>query len=131
MTKRLRLLIILAFVGVSLWFLYPTVRWYFLISEDQRREANASRDQIRVLAQQRQAHAGQRPQLSVVEAAMPATEPAPEAAGEYMAPWIDTEDCTECDEPVIEGVHQPWTLEKIALTKLPVTCLPSPKAGRY
>jgi preprotein translocase subunit SecD len=55
MTKRLRLLIILAFVGVSVWFLYPTVRWYFVLSEDQRHEANASRDQIRVLARQRAA----------------------------------------------------------------------------
>ena len=53
MTKRLRLLIILAFVGVSVWFLYPTVRWYFVLSEDQRSEANASREQIRVLARQR------------------------------------------------------------------------------
>ena len=53
MTKRLRLLIIVAFVGVSLWFLYPTFKWYFELSEDQRREANASRDQIRILSEMR------------------------------------------------------------------------------
>jgi len=29
----------------------------------------------------------------------PASEPAPPAAqGDYMAPWLDTEDCTSCDE---------------------------------
>lgn len=53
MTKRLRVVLILAFVGVSVWFLSPTVRWYFLLTSDQRREANASRDQIRVLSRQR------------------------------------------------------------------------------
>ena len=51
MTRRLRLLIIVVFLGVSLWFLYPTFKWYFELSEVQRREANASRDQIRILSQ--------------------------------------------------------------------------------
>jgi len=36
---------------------------------------------------------GQPPQLRAVEGGAPAA-----AAGEYMAPWIDTEECTECDE---------------------------------
>ena len=53
MTKRLRLIIILAFVAVAVWFLTPTVRWYLVLTGDQRREANASREQIRVLARQR------------------------------------------------------------------------------
>ena len=53
MTKRLRLIIILAFVAVAVWFLTPTVRWYLVLNGDQRREANASREQIRVLARQR------------------------------------------------------------------------------
>ncbi len=53
MTKRLRLILILASVAVAVWFLAPTVRWYLLLSGDQRREANASREQIRVLARQR------------------------------------------------------------------------------
>jgi pyruvate-ferredoxin/flavodoxin oxidoreductase len=35
------------------------------------------------------------PQLRAVESAPPA------AAGEYMAPWIDTEECTECDECIL------------------------------
>ncbi len=36
--------------------------------------------------------AGQQPQLAAVETAAPAVE------GDYMAPWIDTEECTACDE---------------------------------
>ena len=38
---------------------------------------------------------GQPPQLKAVETAAPATD------GEYMAPWIDTEECTTCDECII------------------------------
>ncbi len=53
MTKRLRLILILAFVAVAVWFLAPSVRWYLVLTGDQRREANASREQIRVLARQR------------------------------------------------------------------------------
>jgi len=37
-----------------------------------------------------------RPQLAAVETVAPA--PTPAAAAEYMAPWIDTGDCTTCDE---------------------------------
>ncbi|MGB5331872.1 MAG: 2-oxoacid:acceptor oxidoreductase family protein [Woeseiaceae bacterium] len=36
--------------------------------------------------------AGQKPQLAAVQTAAPAVE------GDYMAPWIDTEECTACDE---------------------------------
>ncbi|NNK38275.1 MAG: pyruvate ferredoxin oxidoreductase, partial [Xanthomonadales bacterium] len=39
------------------------------------------------------AEPGARPQLKAVET------PAP--AGDYMAPWIDTEECTECDECIL------------------------------
>jgi len=39
--------------------------------------------------------ADQKPQLKAVETA------APVADGEYMAPWIDTEECTTCDECII------------------------------
>jgi len=34
-------------------------------------------------------------------AAVEAPPPAPEATGEYMAPWIETEECTACDECII------------------------------
>ncbi len=40
---------------------------------------------------------GGKPKLAVVD-----TAPAPAAgAQDYMAPWIDTEDCTECDECIL------------------------------
>jgi len=40
---------------------------------------------------------GQQPHLRAVESAAPA----PAADGDYMAPWIDTEECTECDECIL------------------------------
>jgi pyruvate-ferredoxin/flavodoxin oxidoreductase len=39
----------------------------------------------------------QQPQLKAVGS----VAPAPAADGDYMAPWIDTEECTECDECII------------------------------
>ena len=39
----------------------------------------------------------QKPQLAAVES----VAPAPAADGDYMAPWIDTEECTACDECII------------------------------
>jgi pyruvate-ferredoxin/flavodoxin oxidoreductase len=39
------------------------------------------------------------PQLAAVESSPPAPAAAP--AGDYMAPWIDTEECTACDECII------------------------------
>jgi len=38
---------------------------------------------------------GQQPQLKAVESVAPAAD------GDYMAPWIDTEECTECDECIL------------------------------
>ena len=38
---------------------------------------------------------GQHPQLKVVGSVAPAAD------GDYMAPWIDTEECTECDECIL------------------------------
>jgi pyruvate-ferredoxin/flavodoxin oxidoreductase len=37
---------------------------------------------------------------AVAEAPAPAAAPAA-VAGDYMAPWIDTEECTACDECII------------------------------
>jgi pyruvate-ferredoxin/flavodoxin oxidoreductase len=37
----------------------------------------------------------QQPQLKAVESLAPAAD------GDYMAPWIDTEECTECDECIL------------------------------
>lgn len=47
MTKRLRLLIILALVAFGVTAFLPTVRWYFMVSEDQKLLAQASRIEIR------------------------------------------------------------------------------------
>ena len=41
---------------------------------------------------------GEKPKLAAVETPAPA---AAEGALEYMAPWIDTEDCSECDECIL------------------------------
>jgi pyruvate-ferredoxin/flavodoxin oxidoreductase len=45
----------------------------------------------------------QPPTLVAVDSPAPAPEPAaePAPAGDYMAPWIDTEECTTCDECII------------------------------
>lgn len=53
MSKRLRLLIILALIGVSVAFIAPTVRWYFFVSEEEEQLAAGSREQVRDYAQSR------------------------------------------------------------------------------
>ncbi len=50
MTKRFRLLIILAVLAVAALFLWPTIRWYFLVPTDQRALALSSNEQIRFYA---------------------------------------------------------------------------------
>ena len=52
MSKRLRLLIVLAFAGTAVWFLAPTYRWYVQYGDEERARANASRDQVRALARE-------------------------------------------------------------------------------
>lgn len=47
MSKRFRLLVVLALVGVSIFFIYPTVQWYFFIPDDMKTLAASSREQIR------------------------------------------------------------------------------------
>jgi len=47
MSKRYRLLILLAVLGVCFLFLWPTVRWYFFIPRDQQALALESREKIR------------------------------------------------------------------------------------
>jgi preprotein translocase subunit SecD len=53
MSKRLRLGIILVFVGIAVAFLMPTLNWHVLLQEDERQLATSSRDQIRIVSQQR------------------------------------------------------------------------------
>lgn len=43
----------------------------------------------------------QPPALTVVDSVAPAAPAAEPSSGEYMAPWIDTEECTACDECIL------------------------------
>ena len=46
--------------------------------------------------------AAESPVPATASAAQPAATPkAPSASGEYMAPWLDTEECTACDECIV------------------------------
>ncbi len=47
MSKRYRFFIVLATVGVCLSFLYPTIRWYFMVPKEQQALALGSREQIK------------------------------------------------------------------------------------
>lgn len=47
MNKRTRLLIIIAVIAVCFAFLYPTLKWYFLISAEDKALALASREKIK------------------------------------------------------------------------------------
>src|SRR6056297_393275 len=50
MSKRFRILLVLAFIGVGVFFLYPTVQWYFFIPESDKELAAGSREQVREYA---------------------------------------------------------------------------------
>ena len=52
MSKRYRFFLILAVLAVCFLFLWPTVRWYFLIPKDKQALALESRQQIRTYASQ-------------------------------------------------------------------------------
>jgi preprotein translocase subunit SecD len=47
MSKRYRFVIIFAVMAICFLFLWPTVRWYFLVSRDQQEQALGSREQIK------------------------------------------------------------------------------------
>ncbi|GAB1481725.1 protein translocase subunit SecD [Treponema sp.] len=47
MSKRYRLFIVLATVAVSFAFLYPTLRWYFMVPKEDQALALGSREQIK------------------------------------------------------------------------------------
>jgi len=55
MSKRFRLLLILILVGVAVAFLYPTIKWYFLVPEQKRELSFASRNQIKLYAERKAA----------------------------------------------------------------------------
>ena len=53
MKKRWRFLIIIAVVAVGFYFVWPSVRWYFLTPQVDKDVAESSRNQIKVYAQER------------------------------------------------------------------------------
>jgi preprotein translocase subunit SecD len=52
MSKRYRFFIILATVVVCFIFLYPTVRWYFMVPKEEQTLALGAREQIKIYASQ-------------------------------------------------------------------------------
>ena len=50
MSKRYRFIIVLAVMGICFVFLWPTIRWYFLVPRDQQALALESREQIKTYA---------------------------------------------------------------------------------
>ena len=50
MSKRIRLLLILALLGVAFSFLYPTLRWYAMVPQGKKDLAAASRTQVQLYA---------------------------------------------------------------------------------
>ncbi|MGA2764211.1 MAG: protein translocase subunit SecD [Spirochaetia bacterium] len=72
MKKRYRLLIILAVLAVGFYFLWPTVKWYFLTPQSDKDVAESSRNQIKVYAQERADAAIQKLIALGTEAPLPA-----------------------------------------------------------
>jgi preprotein translocase subunit SecD len=53
MKKRYRFLIILAVLAVGFYFVWPSIKWYFLTVQSDKDMAESSRNQIKVYAQER------------------------------------------------------------------------------
>jgi preprotein translocase subunit SecD len=53
MKKRYRFLIILAVLAVGFYFVWPSIKWYFLTAQTDKDVAESSRNQIKVYAQER------------------------------------------------------------------------------
>ena len=51
MNKRLRFIVVLFFLGVGAYFLYPTVQWYFNTPEAKKVLANGSKETDQKLCQ--------------------------------------------------------------------------------
>ena len=104
MSKRLRLGIILVFVGIAVAFLMPTLNWHVLLPEAERQLATSSRDQIRIVSQQR-AGADLQTLRTLYEGDPDAS--IPEDLGFLRAPARD--------QYRFEGkpVPSPWTVERL------------------
>ncbi|MGO9308257.1 MAG: protein translocase subunit SecD [Spirochaetia bacterium] len=53
MKKRYRFLIILAVLAVGFYFVWPSIKWYFMTQQTDKDMAESSRNQIKVYAQER------------------------------------------------------------------------------
>jgi preprotein translocase subunit SecD len=53
MKKRYRFLLILVLVAVGFYFLWPSIKWYFLTPQADKEVAESSRNQIKVFAQEK------------------------------------------------------------------------------
>ncbi|MDR1419927.1 MAG: protein translocase subunit SecD [Treponema sp.] len=53
MSKRYRFVILLVVLAVCFAFLFPSIRWYFLVPEEKKAEALQSREQIKTAASRR------------------------------------------------------------------------------
>src|SRR5208337_1425850 len=53
MKKRYRFLIILAVLAVGFYFVWPSIKWYFMTEQTDKDMAESSRNQIKVYAQER------------------------------------------------------------------------------
>ncbi|MCL1818899.1 MAG: protein translocase subunit SecD, partial [Spirochaetaceae bacterium] len=47
MSKRIRFLLVLALVGIGIYFIYPTVQWYYSVPKSMKELAEKPREQIR------------------------------------------------------------------------------------
>jgi preprotein translocase subunit SecD len=52
MSKKLRFLLVLAFLGLAGYLIYPTITWYFFTPKTMQDLANGTRESIRTYAQQ-------------------------------------------------------------------------------
>ena len=55
MSKRFRLLLVIILMGVAFSFLYPTIKWYFLVPQVKRDLSSGSRNQIKLYAERKAA----------------------------------------------------------------------------
>jgi preprotein translocase subunit SecD len=101
MSKRFRLLLILVILGVALAFLYPTIKWYFLIPDNERELSYASRNQIKLYAERRAADV-----LRELQALEP-EDPLPE---EYV---FLTEKAKENYRTEGRSIPRTWTVEQL------------------
>ncbi|MDR0561313.1 MAG: protein translocase subunit SecD, partial [Spirochaetaceae bacterium] len=81
MSKRYRLFIILGVIGICFIFLYPTVRWYYLVPQNDQALALRSREQIKEYSSQTA-----KADLKVLIDAALSGEPVPET----LSPVIST-----------------------------------------